>query len=227
MSTLSVAYVHLKLSASVSEIEAVQEYLTIIGKNYAHELYKQEIYIEVHVEAGSLKAWVVVAGSLYIGIGQYGSFRSGIDHLVKDARTFGEAVSSTFIETADIDNEKVYRIERRLGIPGRIKRLLSKIDQIEQADYVSRLAVRDLSDLRLEVQGIVDDLDSEEDISLLVSNLPNVYRDVRRKRERNRGNISNDISAMRPDYYEDFVSDGTLSKFPSETLQSLYLTLKD
>ncbi len=62
---------------------------------------------------------MTVAGALYIGIGQYGSFRSGIDYIAKDSKRFSNTVIEQFIATQKIDESVIFRTERRLGIPGK------------------------------------------------------------------------------------------------------------
>ena len=43
--------------------------------------------VEINLVDGSLKAYILVLGTLYIAIGQYGSFRSGLEYLKQDADT--------------------------------------------------------------------------------------------------------------------------------------------
>ncbi len=215
MTKLSEAYIHLKVDASLYELEAVQEYLSFIGNKYALELYGQELDIQVRVEEGSLKAWVTAAGIIYAGVAGYGSFRSGIDHLANDAKVFGEIVSSSFIEEAKIDKEKVYRVERRLGVPGKIKRLLTKINRLERANYTNSIVQKELGGLREEIQEIVNQIDSEKDAELFVSNLPGEFQNIQLPSPKQPLISSEVMPVIRQSVFTDYQSDGTLSDFAS------------
>ena len=167
-----------------------------------------------------------MTGAIYVVIAGYGSFRSGIDYLVHDGRHFGDMVTSRFIQDAGIDEEKVYRVERRLGIPGRIRRLLVKIDKIEQADYTSPAAREELEALREEVQGIVDDLDSKKDRQIFISNLPKTYQDVEPTTPRFPNRPHQLIPMLRPIVPSDYETDGTLTEFADKYRHRLQITHK-
>lgn len=227
MSILSQAYLNLTIDASEIEIEAVRSYLSDIGRSYGIEIYGREIEIQVRVEEGSLKTWVTVAGAIYVVVAGYGSFRSGVDHLVLDARHFGEIIASRFIEDANIDEGKVYRVERRLGIPGRIRRLLVKIEKIEQAEYTNSIVRRELQELRDEVQGIVDDLDSDKDRRVFLSNLPTVYQDIEPTTPRLPEPPHKPMPMLRPTVPSDYKSDGALTEFADKYGHRLQITHKN
>jgi len=224
MSTLSQAYLNLTIDASASEIEAVRTYLAEVGRCIAIEVYGQEIEIEIRIEDGSLKAWVTVVGLIWVGVASYGSFRTGIDYLVHDGRQFGEMVTSRFIEDAGLQDDKVYRVERRLGIPGRIRRLLVKIEKIENAEYTNPVVRTELEKLRQEVQRIVDDLDTDKDRKIFVSNLPEPYQDVLPTAPKLPELPRHTVPMLRPTVPSDYVSDGTLAEFSDKYGHRLRIT---
>ncbi len=226
MSVLSQAYIHLKVEASLYELEAVEEYLSFIGKKFALELYGNNLDVNVRIEEGSLKTWVTTAGFIYAGIAGYGSFRSGIDHMNHDGRAFGELVSSAFIEKANVDKERVYRVERRLGVPGKIKRLLVRIDKLQKATHTNQIVKKELSVLQREVQDIVNHIDSESDAELFVSNLPNDFRNVQLPIPSKPIPNYVDMPAIRPTSYIDYLSEGSLTTLASNVNNQLHINLK-
>ncbi len=78
---------------------------------------------------GLLKGCVLVLGIMYGVTVGYGSFRSGIDHIVKDAKNISEKTISYLIEKEGISRTEIIRNERRLGIPGKIQRVFNKINK--------------------------------------------------------------------------------------------------
>ena len=226
MTTLSETYFNFKVDASRYELEAVYEYLSFIGNKYAVQIYGQEVDIQVRIEEGSLKAWVTAAGIIYGTISGYGSFRSGIEHLTEDARSFGKIVSARFIEDSGIEKEKIYRVEKRLGIPGKINRLLTRIEELEQADYSNQLVRDELKAIHSQVKRIIDDLDSDQDRKLFLSSLPDIYRDIQQPEPRVPIVERETMPVIRQGIYGDYQSDGSLTEFADEVHQHLHLTNK-
>ena len=95
------------------------------------EIYGREPTLELVIEDGSVKVRVAIAAtSIFAFVSSYGSFRSGADHLVADARRFTELVISSVGQEAPIRDENIIRIERRLGVPGEIQRLFADLDRL-------------------------------------------------------------------------------------------------
>ncbi|MFC1876628.1 hypothetical protein ACFL2E_05065 [Thermodesulfobacteriota bacterium] len=131
MTKLAETYIHLNIEASQEFIKESEEFLHHFAQLFSSEIFEQDTRIYIRYESGSWKTWVTVAGAIYIGIGQYGSFRSGIDYLLKDSKRFSNAVIENFVEKEKIDESLIYRTERRLGIPGKIQRLFKRIDKLK------------------------------------------------------------------------------------------------
>ena len=103
-------------------------------------------------------------GNLNLNTG-YGSFRSGIDYLVKDAKKFNEIVVSNLVGTLDIPKHEFYRIERRLGVPGKIQRLLVRIERLSNI-------TEELERVKSEIINILKKLPDEEDRKMFIKALP-------------------------------------------------------
>lgn len=138
MLKIAETYIHFKIEPTDIFIEESKAYLFYRSQSIANEIFHYDINVYVRVESGSYKAWVTVVGAIFIGISQYGSFRSGIDHIVNDARTFSEHVISDFINESGVKEERIFRLERRLGVSGKIQRVLKRIDQLESSLTISQ-----------------------------------------------------------------------------------------
>ena len=132
MTKLAETYIHLKIDATREFTGEAREYFYEIAKPISYDLFHQDIEIEIRFEDGSWKTWIAVSGAIYIGIGQYGSFRSGIDYLVKDERKFSDTIIERFVDEKKIDQDIIFRTERRLGVPGKIQRLFKRIDRLDE-----------------------------------------------------------------------------------------------
>ena len=64
--------------------KSVESYFKELISKFSDQLFSQETLIEVHLSEGSVRTVLIVAGVIYTAIGQYGSFRSGIDYMVND-----------------------------------------------------------------------------------------------------------------------------------------------
>ncbi|WP_299494584.1 hypothetical protein [uncultured Shewanella sp.] len=74
-------------------LQEAELYLEELTSKYANLIYDQQTEIYVQLQEGSLKVTLAVVGALYIGIGQYGSFHSGIDYMIKDSKSLMSLVT--------------------------------------------------------------------------------------------------------------------------------------
>lgn len=132
---LGQSYIHLDIKADEEFKDAFREFLLYWGKTYAKEYYKKELlegdlFFSVEFEDGSLKSRLKFFGNLAItGLIAYGSFRTGIDYVVKDSRNITEHIVEAISNNSDM-GDKILRVERRLGVPGKIKRIYKDIDNL-------------------------------------------------------------------------------------------------
>lgn len=88
---------HFDMDFHEIELHEAELYLEDLTSKYSNLIFNQQTKIYVKFEKGSLKIKLAILGAIYIGIGQYGSFRSGIDHLINDAKFLKELVTSAII----------------------------------------------------------------------------------------------------------------------------------
>lgn len=90
------------------------------------------IAISIEFDKGSLKSRIIVLCSiLYLGIAEYGSFRSGLDRINSDSRRFSNIIAE-HLTNNNISSQDILKMERRLGIPGRLNSIYKKIDYLEK-----------------------------------------------------------------------------------------------
>ncbi len=185
MTKLAETYIHLKIEASKKFKIESEEYLYSLSRSTSSEIFEQDAEIYIRFENGSWKTWVVVAGAIYIGIGQYGSFRSGIDYMVTDARKFSNTIIEHFIDKNKLNQEIIFRTERRLGVPGKIQRLYQRIEALQKFDSLSGAGPpweqvhhrfesyrqKELLKIKSELIKILELLDNEDDQTLFLKSL--------------------------------------------------------
>lgn len=190
MTILAETYIHLKIDPTEQFKIESEEYLYGLARSVSFELFGRETEISIRFEDGSWKAWVAVAGALYIGIGNYGDFRSGVEYLVSDAKKFSEIIIGQFKQKEKLEPKVIYRTERRLGIPGKINRLFLRIDNLKQygkhendrrsypwgtnIDYERRRESHfnnELKGIKREIIQIVDALSHEQDQNIFLESL--------------------------------------------------------
>lgn len=176
MSRIAETYIHLRVQASYEEMSVVKRYFEVNGALLSKEIFGGRLEIEVKLEEASLKVWVTIAGLVYGIIAGYGSFRTGIDYTIKDSRAFSERLSSSFVKDALIPKEKVYRIERRLGVPGKISRLLDRLKRLETRSKNTAIN-KEIEYIQKEIINILKRLDNEQDRKLFIKNLPDYAKE--------------------------------------------------
>lgn len=165
---------HFDLDYEEVPLQEAERYLEELTSKYANLIYDQQTKIYVRLQEGSLKVTLAVVGALYIGIGEYGSFRSGIDYMIKDAKSLMSLVTSEIVKNglseADIIEKKKMHCD-----PDRIRRVLLAIDRLESKARISKSALnKELSKIRASVRNICGSL-SEEDAGLFAISIEEAY----------------------------------------------------
>lgn len=199
MTKLAETYIHLSIDASEEFARESEDFLYSIARSIAYEIFEQDTQIHIRFEDGSWKTWIAVAGAIYIGIGQYGSFRSGIEYLSKDARKFSNTIIEQFIDREKVDESVIYRTERRLGMPGKLHRLFKKIDKLKEYDSLypndrrrypwsdsptdierrrSSSLNEELHKIKMGIIQIFKELDNQQDKTLFVKSFRDIISDI-------------------------------------------------
>ena len=128
-------YIHIKTVPRSLSASEVNEYLNKYARSWAMDYFGSDVQVEIAVVEGSLKIRILVGGILLFNlVSNYGSFREGIDTIVDDARSFSEFVIEQFVHHEHVDQDEMYRLERRLGVPGKIQRFLRDMDGLNSPE---------------------------------------------------------------------------------------------
>jgi hypothetical protein len=169
MTEIAEAYIHLRpFSVSESTLRAIGRSADSIAYSVAREIYGPTVNIEVKLEAGSLKGRIMVIASsaflLYGGIADYKGFKESVAEMCADARSFGADVCGKFTKAAGASKRQVYRTERRLKTPGRIARVIDRLERLQRqlSDLSPRQVQQELYDINRQLEQIVRDLPPED-----------------------------------------------------------------
>ncbi|WP_157957562.1 hypothetical protein [Salinicola halophyticus] len=177
MSNLAVVYLHLDFDLSYDDFEATREYLTNVVDRFASIIYRQDSNVRVELRDGSVKAWILVAGSIYVAIGQYGSFRSGVDQVIIDAKSVKEYIVNALVKDG-VDESRIIEVKRNHCVPDRIRRLFLRVDRFEKhiADMPTVEKVREAELIARAAVRISDELDFQEDLDQFLSCLDDRFK---------------------------------------------------
>lgn len=176
MTKIAEAYMRLDIRLDRRDKIEFKQYLEKQAHIYAAELFHQDVTFVVHVEDGSVKAWVLVGGILFTNaLVQYGSVRTGMDYAIRDARYFSENVLND-IKSSGVSPNEIGRFERRLGVPGRLKRIFNRIDNLKkEGRNLSKTEYdREFSLIRKQLIKTLDQIDNRNDLKLVRNSLPRV-----------------------------------------------------
>jgi hypothetical protein len=169
MAELAQTYVHLRpYQINVENIDRLGTVAEQRAVTAARQIYRVDVTIDIRLEDGSAKLWVTVVGAvtaLHIGYGvvaDYKGFKEGIVAICEDARTFGTFVSDHFLEDAGATPSQIYRVERRLKVPGRIKRVIAELERIENAKLSEPDLIAQLESVRQKLAQIEKELSQPE-----------------------------------------------------------------
>ena len=165
---------HFELDFHEVQLQESEDYLKGLASKYANLIFNQHTEVYARLEDGSLKVTLAVIGALYIGIGQYGSFRSGIDYMIKDANSLKELVASEIVKNG-MNKANVIESKKSYCDPDKIRRVLLAIERVESKTRLSSPDLnKELSKIRASVQNICGSL-SDEDAGLFTMSIKETY----------------------------------------------------
>ena len=165
---------HFDLDLNEVQLEEAERYLEALTSKYSDLIFNQKTEVHVRLEDGSLKVVIAIVGALYIGIGQYGSFRSGIDYMINDAKSLKELVTSEIVKNG-LNEADIIESKRAHCDPDKIRRVLLAIDRVESKPSLSKSDLnKELSKIRTSVKNICSAL-SQEDAGLFAVSIKEKY----------------------------------------------------
>jgi hypothetical protein len=169
LAKLAQAYIHLRpYSITGERLRRLGEATDRLAYEAADRVYGGGVSVDVELEEGSLKVRVTVIGSLvlslYANVANYKGFKDSVADMCNEAREYTVDVCGAFKERAGAADTQVYRMERRLKTPGKLYRLLRKLEKLEGS--VTELSPKEmrsrLRDAHEELEAILSDLSDEE-----------------------------------------------------------------
>ena len=205
MAHLAQTYVHLRPYELNAEIvqrlgAAIQE----SAEAAARRFYRGDVTIDVDIEEGSGRFWATVYGgitALHIGYGvvaDYKGFKESVAEIVQDARWFGDYMIDAVTHQAKASDKQLFRTERRLQTPGKLKRVTEKLEKLEHSSLNAEQMNEQLEAITREIEQIEKDLTEEEQkgfhtLLLNFENLPPLKPEPQKPRE-----FGPDLVAIRP-----------------------------
>lgn len=169
----------LDLSLSDKDAKELEHYLLEVTQRYASLLYRQSVQVEIHYWEGSFKSVIVVAGSIYLAIGAYGTFRSGLDYVIKDGKAVTDYIRESLVKDG-LPEDKILEIKRRQGTPDKIRRLYRRIDSHKAkkpAKEGQSKHDREEDLIRSKAAKVVlEDLDHKSDVNAFLQSLEKEYK---------------------------------------------------
>ena len=161
---------------SLIDEKSVESYFKELISKFSDQLFSQETLIEVHLSEGSVRTVLIVAGVIYTAIGQYGSFRSGIDYMVNDSKLLKTIVLSQLIK-GGLDESNILEAKRLQCVPDKIRRVLLKIERLE--NNLSKLSqedqIKELHRIKISVKNVFFCLNDKRDQALFIDSINEKY----------------------------------------------------
>jgi len=153
-------------------------YLSQVDQVNREFLKNKEFFkIAIEYEKGSLKTRIIVLGTaFYIGIGQYGSFKSGVRELINDVNWFSENVIERIYNDPNINQNDILRTEKRTGLTGRIQELYNRIERFERNvnNMTNNQIQNELAQIKQEVSNLAVILPNQDE-QMFLADLDNNY----------------------------------------------------
>lgn len=127
------AYLHAE-NTPLTDIDTAKVTLSEYVASRAKFFLYPEVLVEIEFGDGSFKSWVKVLGAICLLIGEYPSFREGVNLIYSDILSFSNCVVSESQYLTSVKSCNLIRTESRTGIVGRLKRVLDFITRIRNGN---------------------------------------------------------------------------------------------
>ncbi|MCG6190009.1 hypothetical protein [Maribellus maritimus] len=174
-------------------------------------LKRDDLKISIEFDEGSLKTRIKFWGALitiYIGIGQYGSFRAGLREIEKDMRTLSENIIERIDHNPNINSENIIRTEKRTGLTGKLKRILNRLEYLygNTHDLSPNQWQEEIFNLKQEISNILTLLEAQEQEQFL-NEIPNELRENLPQPENRKVNFYMSKYAIKPEDIVEFIDE--------------------
>lgn len=173
-------YVHIETYDLSKEAEQrIRDYLEAQIKFKSEYFFDTKIEWEIEVEEGSLTIRATVLGGLAAFLISTASFKGSVYTAVDSAKMFSESLMVDGIVAAKNKARTVDHKEARLGVPGRLKRLIARIEKLGYE--IERLKEKAISakaaEVRRETERLLEDIPEQKDRVVVCKGLLEVMAD--------------------------------------------------
>jgi hypothetical protein len=145
-------------------------------KDYFAQRYEQlEITVATRVEIGSTRTWTTIKGMI-AALLLYGGVRQSVDYLVKDGDTVGQLILPRVANSIGLQSSQPERQERRLGIPGELRRLFVRVERGE-------MTAEEATSRALYLLRAAEDPDTARELPRLTQQLVSEFERAARRQE--------------------------------------------
>lgn len=189
ISLIKLSETYIKFDFEFNEInkrlvkEAYLEYVSSQSRAFLKNVSEENLIISIEYDKGSLKTRIIAWGTaIYLGVANYGAFRSGIREMVNDSKDFSEFIYHAITNDPQIQQNDIIRVQKRTGIPGRLDEILTRIDSLERNfnNLTPNQVQQELGSIKQEIANILVVLNQNDGTSFLnalpinySNNLPN------------------------------------------------------
>ncbi|MGD9725782.1 MAG: hypothetical protein AB7Q04_13950 [Steroidobacteraceae bacterium] len=182
------AYIHVEPDDISDEIaQALKIHLTEFVKSRGDFFLYPNPDVEIEVKEGSLKVYATIVGTvaaaLYTGVANYPTFREGAIVLYEDAKRLSEYIAAEGLFATRARHTQVIRVEARTGVIGSIKKIVAAFDALKAMDgtVTADKQLAKLKEIDEDIDKLMDNLKSQEDIELVKNGLLEIAGDAPQK----------------------------------------------
>lgn len=160
------AYIHIEpVQLGADQLEQLKRHLEAFISSRGQFFLYEAVAIDVEFKEGSLKVYATIAGALYIAIGQYGSFRDGVNFLAGDTKRLAECVVSESLFLSRSRHGNTIRAEARTGVVGSLKASMDRLQQIssEVGEVPLDRSTEQLTEVRESIEKVIGNLRDQND----------------------------------------------------------------
>jgi len=173
------AYLHIDpVNIPDERLEALKKELDLFLATRGRFFIYDAVTTSVEFKEGSLKVYAGIAGAIYVAIGQYADFRSGIDYLANDTKRLAECIVSETLFLSQSRHDNTIRVEARTGVVGSLKLIVDKIEFAQRELPIVDLKATNgrLASAHEDIERLLANLNDPKDVSYVSDQLCSLIR---------------------------------------------------
>lgn len=181
------AYVHINpVGLDEDDVANLKRHLELFVATRGQFFLYEEVASDVELKDGSLKLYLTIAGALYIAIGQYGSFRDGVNYLAQDTKRLADCMVSESLFLTKSRHNTTIRAEARTGVTGSLKVVVDRLDYIrgEMGHISTPATTRQIADLEDQINRLIGNLRDPADPPYVADEICKIVKEVLPKNPR-------------------------------------------